>query len=463
MRRYRLGWLLGLLALVLSGDPAAAMSGLYVAQADSRLFNQTSKVVLTRHDGKTVITMVSDYQGALEEFAIVVPVPTMLERGQIHVTERAVVDHLDAYTAPRLIKRFDADPCRSGVAGQVPPDGAIDAVAKDGDALGVTVEAAYAVGEYDVAILSAEQGDGLAGWLRSSGYRLPVGAEDLLAEYLAAGMRFLFARVDLEEQSKLGYSYLRPLQIAFESEDFALPIRLGTLNAAGPQELVVYLLTRNGRVEAANYPTRRIPSNHELPLFVEDDPGAFYGAMFEAAVARANGATVFLEHASDLFACEPCVARPLAMDQLRELGVFWLLEPPPGVLPQPRESAAPEVFVTRLHLRYDAEHFPQDLRFRETADRRGFQVRYTLRHPWPGEPRCEAARDYLQALPQRFEREAHNLARLTRWPIAEIRAKMEANDQSFAPPNLARAERKWWERLWPDNRIAAERPANGRT
>jgi hypothetical protein len=145
MRRYRLGWLLGLLALVLSGDPAAAMSGFYVGQADSRLFNQTSKVVLARHDGKTVITMVSDYQGALEEFAIVVPVPSMLEPGQIHVSERAVVDHLDAYTAPRLIKRFDGDPCRSGAAGPSPPHGAIDAVAADADAVGVTVEAAYAV------------------------------------------------------------------------------------------------------------------------------------------------------------------------------------------------------------------------------------------------------------------------------------------------------------------------------
>ena len=283
MWRYRLGWLLGLLALVLSGDPTAAMSGFYVGQADGRLFNQTSKVVLSRHDGKTVITMVNDFQGALEEFAIVVPVPSLLERGQIHVSERAVVDHLDAYTAPRLIKRFDGDPCRSGVAEQVAPDGAIDAVAKDG---GARSRRSYAVGEYEVAILSAEEGDGLAAWLRSSGYRLPDGAEDLLAEYLAAGMRFVFARVDLEEQSKLGYSYLRPLQIAFESEEFALPIRLGTLNAAGPQELTVYLLTRNGRVEAANYPIRRIPSNHELPLFVEDDPGAFYGAMFEAAVTQ---------------------------------------------------------------------------------------------------------------------------------------------------------------------------------
>ena len=90
----------------------AAFCGFYVAKADADLFNQASKVVFARHDGKSVITMVNDYQGALQEFALVVPVPSVLERGQIHVGENALVDHLDAYTAPRLVEYFDEDPCR---------------------------------------------------------------------------------------------------------------------------------------------------------------------------------------------------------------------------------------------------------------------------------------------------------------------------------------------------------------
>jgi hypothetical protein len=40
---------------------------------------------------------------------------------------------------------------------------------------------------------------------------------------------------------------------------------------------------------------------------------------------------------------------------------------------------------------------------------------------------------------------------------------MEANDQSFAPPNLALAKRKWWERLWPDSRIASGKSTPGGT
>ena len=34
--------------------------------------------------------------------------PTFLKREQIHVGEKALVDHLDAYSAPRLVEYFDA-------------------------------------------------------------------------------------------------------------------------------------------------------------------------------------------------------------------------------------------------------------------------------------------------------------------------------------------------------------------
>ena len=134
----------------------------------------------------------------------------------------------------------------------------------------------------------------------------PSGAEEILVDYVARGMRFFLARVDLEEQSKLGYSYLRPLQMAFESEDFVLPLRLGMANAAEPQELVVYMLTRDGRVESVNYPAQTIPSEVQLPLFVKDDGRAFYDAMLEAEAARTQKPAVFLEYAWELSRCDPC-------------------------------------------------------------------------------------------------------------------------------------------------------------
>jgi hypothetical protein len=439
----------GTLAALAPGS-AGAFCGFYVAKANSELFNQASKVVFVRHDGKSVITMANDYQGALQEFALVVPVPSVLERGQIHVTENALVDHLDAYTAPRLVEYFDEDPCRLREEALATAMPASPQQASAIDALGVKIEAEYTVGEYDIVILSAEQSSGLLAWLRQEGYRLPDGAEPALAGYLAAGMKFFLARVNLEQQSKLGFSYLRPLQIAFESEQFMLPIRLGMLNAAGAQELFVYLLTRQGRVEAANYRTIAIPTDVEVPLYVENEFGAFYTAMFDAAVARENMQAVFLEYAWDMGWCDPCAADPLSFEQLRELGAFWILDQQEPVQPQPRGGFAPDVFVTRLHLRYDDQHFADDLHFRETADRNNFQGRYVLRHPWRGPAVCDAARDYLRALPERFEQQAQSLARLTRWPIEEIRSKMEVSGQSFSVPEPPPPSGTWWDQLWPE-------------
>ena len=124
---------------------------------------------------------------------------------------------------------------------------------------GVTIEAQYTVGEYDILILSAKESGGLELWLRENGYRIPNGASRVLGSYIRQNMRFFVARVNLAEQAKTGYTYLRPLQVSYTSPKFMLPIRLGTVNADGPQELFVYALTKTGRIETTNYRTGRLP------------------------------------------------------------------------------------------------------------------------------------------------------------------------------------------------------------
>ena len=99
------------LAVFLSADFILAFCGFYVAKADTRLFNKASSVVLVRDGDRTVMTMSNDYQGDPKEFALVVPVPTFIERGQINVGDPALVAHIDAFTSPRLVEYFDSDPC----------------------------------------------------------------------------------------------------------------------------------------------------------------------------------------------------------------------------------------------------------------------------------------------------------------------------------------------------------------
>ncbi len=118
---------------------------------------------------------------------------------------------------------------------------------------------------------------------------------------------------------------------------------------------------------------------------------------------------------------------------------------PPGTSPpvwRGGGGGAQNVFVTRLHVRYDQKNFPEDLTFQETSDRTNFQARFILRHPYLGEGTCEAAANYKNSLRNRFETEATTLASLTGWNINEIRSHMKI------PPGKGGDTNKWWKSLW---------------
>ncbi|HEY8181902.1 MAG TPA: DUF2330 domain-containing protein, partial [Thermoanaerobaculia bacterium] len=142
---------------------------------------------------------------------------------------------------------------------------------------------------------------------------------------------------------------------------------------------------------------------------------------------------LFTEYAWDMNWCDPCAADPLSRKELRNLGVFWVSD-------DANTGGAAEVFLTRLHVRYDRDHFPEDLVFQETGDRQNFQARYVLHHPWTGSSDCDAARSYKKSLRERQEREATNLARLTGWKVNDVRKKMNLV--------LRETEKKWWQTIW---------------
>src|SRR5881227_1617637 len=129
-----------------------AFCGFYVAKGDTKIFNRASQVVIVRDQDRTVMTMANDFQGSARDFAVVIPVPTAIERGQIHVADKALIDHLDAYSSPRLVEYFDADPCMT-VMYEMAPGGVANGVAMSAKAqradrersLGVTIEARYTV------------------------------------------------------------------------------------------------------------------------------------------------------------------------------------------------------------------------------------------------------------------------------------------------------------------------------
>ncbi|PSB03982.1 DUF2330 domain-containing protein [Merismopedia glauca] len=415
---------------------AWAFCGFYVSKADSKLYNQASQVVIARDGDRTILTMANDYQGDVKDFAIVVPVPVKIEKEQVKIGDPKVIERLDAFSAPRLVEYFDSNPCEPQVFyDRLPASAPLPApapIAREREgALGVTIEAKFNVGEYEILVLSAKQSDGLETWLKQNGYKLPRGASQLLQPYIKQKMKFFVAKVNLKEFDKSGSEFLRPLMIAYSSPKFMLPIRLGMMNSTNEQDLIVYVLSPKGQAEVTNYRTVKVPSGDEIPVYVKNEFGEFYKSMFQTSYNKEDKKVAFLEYAWNMSNCDPCSAEPLNEEELKKAGVFWL-----------KPDASSQVFISRIHVRYTRDKFPEDLMFQETSNQESFQGRYVLRHAYTGETNCSAGREYRRGLKQRFEREAQTLAKLTGWNIRDIRKKLDLAEEASPPSD------PFWKNIW---------------
>ncbi len=434
--RYLITLLLTFVVMIGLTQNAQAFCGFYVSKADSKLYNQASQVIIARNGNRTILTMANDFQGDVKDFAIVVPVPVVLQQEQVHVGDPKILERLDEFSAPRLVEYFDPDPC-SPMYDEYPAapatrggGGLRGGSSSESDrALGVTVEARFTVGEYDILILSAKESGGLETWLKRNDYKLPRGANQLLRPYIKQNMKFFVAKVNLQKFENTGYQFLHPLQMAYESPKFMLPIRLGMMNGTTEQDLIVYVLSSKGQAEITNYRTVNVPSDAEVPTYIKNEFSDFYKAMFQTAYNREGKKVAFREYAWDMASCDPCSAQPLDSEELKKAGVFWLNPNSPN-----------NIFITRLHVRYSRDKFPEDLMFQETSNRQTFQGRYVLRHPFKGDMKCAAGRQYQRALKQRLEQEAQTLAKLTGWDIQDIRKKTNISQGQSTP---------WWGNIWP--------------
>ncbi len=400
-----------LLGLALSPGIGHAFCGFFVAGSNQRLYNNASQVVLLRKGNRTVMTMSNNYKGPPEDFAMVVPVPVVLQKHQVRTPSAKVFARVDELTAPRLVEYWQQDPCGGGGYGigfgSMALRGKTSRAAMDdmdGSAAQyrVKIEAQFEVGEYDILILSAEESGGLEAWLRLQKYNIPQGAAEALAPYIREQMKFFVAKVDIKKvkRDSRGLVVLSPLQFSYDANELRLPVRLGLLNAEEKQDLLVYVLHQSKRYEVANYPNVFIPTNLEVLDRVRQSFAGFYGELFDETLRRQNNRAVVTEYAWDTASCDPCPTPPLTPGDLVTLGVSR----------SDAENAS--WVVTRMHTRYDKQTLSEDLIFRAArpvvggrADRedgggpwkaqvRGdesnnFQARYIIRHYWGRKATCD--------------------------------------------------------------------------
>ncbi len=448
-------------ALFIAGLAVKGFSfcGFYVAKADAKLFNKSSQVILVRDGNKTTVTMSNDFKGDVKDFAMVVPVPTVLKRDDIKIAKSSLFQKLDAYSGPRLVEYYDNNPCsppvvlyemaESTVLSSVSVDKIATRSMKAKD-YGVTIEAQYKVDEYDILILSAKESNGLKTWLIKNGYKIPETAEEVLEPYIKNNMKFFVVKVDVEKLDQMtgmgnvkkyiddanpGKSRnLRPLQITYNSDKFMLPIRLGMANSNGEQDMIVYALTKKGRVECTNYRTTKIPTNKNIPLFVRQKFGKFYVDLFEKAHARENKEAIFLEYAWNVsprftgMKCDPCVGPPPIFTDLAQAGVDWAINS--------SNQASGNVFFTRLHVRYSRDTHPLDLQFNVTPNKEHFQARYILTNPARGDLSCEQGQKYCAKLVKNRANELETLNDLTSWNTSQYKDYVREYYKKLEDPDL---------------------------
>lgn len=415
-------------ALLLTGSlcvqsTARAFCGFYVSGATAPK-NRGSFVVLMRDGTRTIVSMQNDYEGPPEDFALIIPVPEVLSEDQVRTLPRDVFERLDTMTAPRLVEYWEQDPCAqranydfedrvSAVA--LSAESTDESYYEEPEDYGVTVEAQFAVGEYEIEILGARDSDGLERWLLAHDYRIPPGAESALRPYVQSGMRFFVAKVRPERVSfEEGRAVLSPLRFYYDAEVFSLPIRLGLLNADGPQDVIVHVLARGNRFEVANYDNYAIPTNIRVSPVAREHFAAFYDALFERA-SEGSSRAVLTEYAWGAGSCDPCPGPVLDEDIIVTLGA----DVTPTYARSIRRGMVPTGFtndfvVTRLHMRYDASSVGDDLVFRtappitggrgtpdgdgnlipgvESYGNNNFQARYAILHEWEGALECENPR-----------------------------------------------------------------------
>lgn len=422
----------------------AAMCGMMVRPVPpsgpverSALPNRETVVVMLREGTRTVLAFQNDYRGPAEDFALVVPVPVVLHEGDVRTLHPSVFQSVQRAAQPRVVELWEQDPCPAravsggqgmSVGASAGGRGAVQSASPDSvEPPAVRVEASFQAGEYDVVVLSASDSLGLETWLRDQRYAVPEGAASAFRPYLEEGMKFFVAKVNVGRLAALspahaaslraGRVMLSPLRFHYDSERFALPVRLGLANSQGEQDLAIHILSPEGRYTTANYRNRFVSTNRRYAQASAGDFEAMYESLF-ATMSRNTPRAVFTEYAGPVVpqrsssTCLGCARSGVSQQALDALGADQL----PGHVAwssSEGQQRYADFVLTRMHYRYGPAGLPDDLVFQrgrpvsggfESADRartlpqprpsarNEYGVRFVIKHRWTGPVQCRQPR-----------------------------------------------------------------------
>jgi hypothetical protein len=403
------------IAFALQVAPARAFPGLFAGKGDAPRVSNSTQLVLLEKGDRTVVTVWSDYEGPLDHFALVLPVPPDVELADVRTLKRDPVDHLDEISAPRFHEFWEMDPCEPGQAEQEwerdlsVKDSAVNFLGaglpdtssgtKLAPELLLDVTPQFKQGEY--AFRLVPKGQSVKAYLQGRGLSLPKGGEEALRKYESNGMQVLVAEVAASKVELAGArrALLSPIRFSTR-QPYSIPETLGLANGGGPEELLVYVLHPTQRFEVANYPNVYPPTNVNVDPSVKERVADFYAGVHDAVLAK-NPKSFLVEYAwPTIKQCgEPCPNAPLKISELLSLGADVVEEDVPKAErnpkpPEPTDAEREQMkkadkktkklleeqrrevarrqallarnsyVVTRLHYRYDSRGLPEDIQLR---------------------------------------------------------------------------------------------------
>lgn len=361
---------------------AHAFCGSYVGPVGDVPANGSSRIVVAYDGTDTTVTMTADAKQVPQEFGMLVPVPAGTTEDDVKVlTDLSDLEELDIYTAPRLVA-YSCDTlygwggdsassasggCGDAVAsgcGAAFDEGVAIALEEGLDILeaqvpGIDQLGFFTEGDLTFHILDADSGSALQTWLDLNGFGTVAGSDELLDNYIEQDVQFLAVEATMPIVGR--DAWLDPIQVVYHDEKVQmLPLRLGSMNAAGDQEVTVWTIGLDSDGAAQITTFDEVTQESECMPAPGVDVVDTLEATFDEAVGGRDGAWVTEYSWPTGVKCDPCP------EDYAE----------PGAWVQSLGGPSGGAHLTRMRMRFDPFQLDEDLHWQYTRDSSTRQLRY---------------------------------------------------------------------------------------
>ena len=199
--------------------PVLADGGFFVIAPYLDVYQSAQRAVILYGNSTQHLILSIRFEGDVEEFAWVIPVPN---KPEIAVSDSELFWELSDLTIRAIPKAF------FGCAAAPSPDG-------------VDVIQEQVVGPYATAILSAGDPTALVDWLNANGYFFPEDGQEIISEYIEKEWYFVATRINSVAEDTgdaLAEGSIEPIVLSFASDEIVYPLRITSLSATSPEVLL---------------------------------------------------------------------------------------------------------------------------------------------------------------------------------------------------------------------------------